>query len=1118
MPLDFKRCKQLLDAIDLKTLFIECLGWDRYANTLSVAVQGQDFALVGVAEKRTFAALLCGPDAQGKIPDHALRAAIDREVAKLKHEHIIIYQDATGSEQLWQWVRRGKDQPIKRREFRWRRGQASGLLIERVLPSIAFSLEEEEKLTLPDVTTRATAGFDVEKITKKFFTRFQAEHKAFHGFIKGIKDVTHRDWYASVMLNRLMFCYFIQKKGLLDGDHDYLQNRLARLQQAEGKDKFWSFYQHFLLRLFHEGLSQRPASRKKGLDAIIGRIPYLNGGLFDIHELEREYEDINIPDKAFEQLFAFFDEYSWHLDDRPLQKGNEINPDVLGYIFEKFINQKQMGAYYTKEDITGYISQNTILPFILDHAAKNCAIAFKADSKTSVWRLLADDPDAYIYEPVHRGVIDEEREVIPLPPEIEAGIDDVSKRGEWNRPASEPYALPTETWREYVHRRQRCLELRRKLAAGEITSVNDLVTLNLDIRQFMEDVIDRCEGPELLRAIWRCLVGHVPNQSNEKHELGISILDPTCGSGAFLFAALNILDPLYEACLDRMNAFVDDLERAKAAGEKVDARKFSDFRRTLAEVAEHPNQRYFILKSIMVNNLYGVDIMEEACEICKLRLFLKLVAQVDEGVGGIEKIEPLPDIDFNIRAGNTLVGFTSLDAVKKSMEERLDFGKDIQRIEQQAETAAAAFRVFREMQTRKGVESKELADGKRLVRERLKTLDEELNRYLASEYGVDPDKPTKFKAWLESHQPFHWLVDFYSIMSRGGFEIIIGNPPYINAAKVRKAYRPYSLRTAGAPDIYAWVLEQCTSLLGRDGRMGMIVPLSLGFSRDFDDTRAVLFNEFACNWFSSFGRIPSALFNFDVRVRNTIHIGSRRAMPGPAESWSTRLHRWFDSERDDLFPLLEYAIFDPVPWRGRVPKIGLKSLAHGLETSLGTGSRLAHDIAPRSTDHILYFKQTAYNWLNFCPEMPPCFDQSGRPIAHTQFASAAWPTDEARDLAFAVLNSKLVFILWAVIGDDFHVTSGLMQDVPIAIEKLTVSQRAELLDVAALLRGKLGEVVAFKLNAGKKVGNFNLAMCREITDRVDAVLADALSLSEVREEIEYLYSKLVRTDFNDRQE
>jgi len=72
----------------------------------------------------------------------------------------------------------------------------------------------------------------------------------------------------------------------------------------------------------------------------------------------------------------------------------------------------------------------------------------------------------------------------------------------------------------------------------------------------------------------------------------ISILDPTCGSGAFLFAALNVLEPLYEACLDRMQSFVDE-------SAVTDARRgdhFADFKTILHRVAEHPNRRYFILK------------------------------------------------------------------------------------------------------------------------------------------------------------------------------------------------------------------------------------------------------------------------------------------------------------------------------------------------------------------------------------------------------------------------------------------------------------------------------------------------------------------------------------------
>ena len=178
-------------------------------------------------------------------------------------------------------------------------------------------------------------------------------------------------------------------------------------------------------------------------------------------------------------------------------------------------------------------------------------------------------------------------------------------------------------------------------------NINDLITLNLDIERFAGDVIAQSEGPELLRAFWHSLTG-------------VSVLDPTCGSGAFLFAALNILEPLYTACLEGMQGFLQDLEVSHRPHHPS---ALNDFRRVMTELDQHPNEQYFVLKSIVLNNLYGVDIMEEATEICKLRLFLKLVAQLET----YDQIEPLPDIDFNIRAGNTLVGFTSLDAMRNAM-------------------------------------------------------------------------------------------------------------------------------------------------------------------------------------------------------------------------------------------------------------------------------------------------------------------------------------------------------------------------------------------------------------------------------------------------------------------
>ena len=103
---------------------------------------------------------------------------------------------------------------------------------------------------------------------------------------------------------------------------------------------------------------------------------------------------------------------------------------------------------------------------------------------------------------------------------------------------------------------------------GGISQINDLITYNLDIRRFAEDAILSSEGPELLRAFYQAITG-------------ITVLDPTCGSGAFLFAALNILEPLYEACLDRMRTFLEELERS---GNRASPEKFKDFRRCAEEM------------------------------------------------------------------------------------------------------------------------------------------------------------------------------------------------------------------------------------------------------------------------------------------------------------------------------------------------------------------------------------------------------------------------------------------------------------------------------------------------------------------------------------------------------
>ena len=131
----------LLDEFKLKELFVEHLGWDRHDATLPVPIDGHEYALTAIAQKRGFAAYVCEPGSDDRFPDHTTRGRIDTQVTKSAREHLVIYVNADRSEQLWQWVRRAPGQPIARREYSYRRGQRGGMLIERVLPNISFELE-----------------------------------------------------------------------------------------------------------------------------------------------------------------------------------------------------------------------------------------------------------------------------------------------------------------------------------------------------------------------------------------------------------------------------------------------------------------------------------------------------------------------------------------------------------------------------------------------------------------------------------------------------------------------------------------------------------------------------------------------------------------------------------------------------------------------------------------------------------------------------------------------------------------------------------------------------------------------------------------------------------------
>ena len=101
---------------------------------------------------------------------------------------------------IYQWVKHEQGKPDACREHRYNRNEQSGESLIQKLKTIAFTFQEEEDLSLTDVTGRVRTAFYAERVTKKFYDRFKKEHDAFLKFLNGIPDAEMQRWYVSVML------------------------------------------------------------------------------------------------------------------------------------------------------------------------------------------------------------------------------------------------------------------------------------------------------------------------------------------------------------------------------------------------------------------------------------------------------------------------------------------------------------------------------------------------------------------------------------------------------------------------------------------------------------------------------------------------------------------------------------------------------------------------------------------------------------------------------------------------------------------------------------------------------------------------------------------------------
>lgn len=581
---------------------------------------------------------------------------------------------------------------------------------------------------------------DQDGVTREFFARFSTGlDDLVESMQHGPDDGELRHEVALGTLLRVVFLYFLQARGALDGDRRFVMRRFHESRGAQ------SFYRAVLRPLFFGALNCPPRDRRDSA-LELGDLPFLNGGLFEPTAAERAHPDIDWDDQVWRELLEGLFEchrfaVEWS-DDNDLCRA--VDPEMLGKVFEGLMygdRRRKSGSFYTPRDVVRSMVKETLSAWFAESA---------------------------------------------------------------------------------------------QLEESAATALLDGAAATLSAQE-------RRRAREAMA--------------------NLSVLDPAVGTGAFLLEILRVLR--------RVDSGLDAAEG----------------------VIRTPGERYDRMRSLVHDHLSGVDIQPTAVRLCELRIWLAMLAALPELPA--RQMPPLPNLSHRLCTGNSLLD--PLDWVRFRVgDESTSFGRPTPIFEGKAvERLAFLQKAYtrahgaEKLETRRALKQAQhdveldLTEARiakvREAMDPLTSLEESEDLFgeprrlepaqsrqlqdLRQELAALKKARRDLKAGRRQEAAFSYDAHFAPVMARGGFDVVVTNPPWVRTSRIdrglRKLYRsrfrgsnhglwPHAGKlgiraTFGAQiDMAGLFLERSLELLRPGGRLCALVPVKLFRSLHGSALRGIL--------------------------------------------------------------------------------------------------------------------------------------------------------------------------------------------------------------------------------------------------------------------------------------